>query len=293
MTSVMLKPEIGPTIEAPGPHGMARSILLHICNDAGQEARLQAALALTRATDGHLSCVQASPIKLPVGIEPFGGGAAMAELMKIQEREAAVLRARIEDRLGSEDVAWTYEQYAFDPAAALIEAGALADLVIVGRAGLTQGSAANALASLGEILRVSRTPLLICPDELLRFDPLGLAAVAWNGSFEAANALRAALPLLKMATSVHLVAVDEQKDCDFPSLGALEYLSRHDIHAEMIVESRGTLSIADRIVNSARSLGASYLVMGAYGHSRVRENLFGGVTRSLLLDCPIPLVAAR
>jgi nucleotide-binding universal stress UspA family protein len=73
----------------------------------------------------------------------------------------------------------------------------------------------------------------------------------------------------------------------------VEYLSRHGIHAEMIDDNAGTLTIADRLVATATSLGASYLVMGAYGHSRAREFLFGGVTRSLLKECPLALVIAR
>jgi nucleotide-binding universal stress UspA family protein len=58
-------------------------------------------------------------------------------------------------------------------------------------------------------------------------------------------------------------------------------------------EAKGTLSVEDRIVATAQGLGAACLVMGAYGHTRAREFLLGGVTRSLLQECPLALVVAR
>jgi nucleotide-binding universal stress UspA family protein len=99
--------------------------------------------------------------------------------------------------------------------------------------------------------------------------------------------------LLKQASAVHIVTVDDDKHYDFPPLGASEYLSRHNVQSELVRESKGTLSVEDRIVATAQGLGAAYLVMGAYGHTRAREFLFGGVTHSLLKECPLPLIAAR
>jgi nucleotide-binding universal stress UspA family protein len=203
------------------------------------------------------------------------------------------MRARIEAQLASEDIAWSYVRQTSDPVSALVEYGALADLIVVGRSQPSQGSAYRPLSIIGDVLNASHTPLLVCSQDHKRFDPLGPAVVAWNGSFEAANALRAALPLLKQASAVHIVTVDEDKDFDFPPLGASEYLSCHDIQSELVREGKGTLSVEERIVATAQGLGAAYLVMGAYGHTRAREFLFGGVTRSLLRECPLPIIAMR
>lgn len=203
------------------------------------------------------------------------------------------MRARIEAQLVNEDVAWSYEQQTIDPVTALVNRGALADLIVLGRSQDKSGSAYQPISVIGKVLAASHTPLLVCAKDKQGFNPFGPAVIAWNGSFEAANALRAALPLLLQASAVHIVTVDEDKQYDFPPLGASEYLSRHGVHAELIRESKGTLSIEDRIVASAQGLGAAYLVMGAYGHSRAREFLFGGVTRSLLNDCPLPLILSR
>jgi nucleotide-binding universal stress UspA family protein len=293
MTSVMFKAEPGQTAEPRSDQAGMKSVLLHVQDDKGLEARLQTALAIVRASGGHLTCVFTTPFSTYAGFETYGGAYVQAELFKQLEEQEAAMKARIEDGLANEDVAWSYEHQSLDPASVLVKWGALADLILLGRQDPTPASAYRSSLIFGALLASSHTPMLICPNDAERFDPFGTAAIAWNGSFEAANALRAALPLLKQAAAVHIVAIDEDKDFDFPPLGASVYLSRHGIHAELIRESKGTHSVDERLVASARSLGASYLVMGAYGHSRAREYLFGGVTRSLLKDCPIPLLLSR
>ena len=293
MISVMLQPELSDA-KAPqsGQAGM-KSVLLHIQDDEELEGRLQVALAIVRASGGHLTCIHVTPMNAFVGFEPLGGAYVLTDLLTQLEEHEAELRARIEAHLRTEDVAWSYERQTSDPASALVNSGALADLIVLGRSQHSQSETYRSMSLIGAMLRSSHTSLLVCPKDQKRFDPLGPAVVAWNGSFEAANALRAALPLLKQASAVHIVTVDEDKEFDFPPLGASEYLSRHDVHAEMIRESKGTQSVDEKLVATASRLGASYLVMGAYGHNRAREILFGGVTRSLLKECSLPLVLAR
>jgi nucleotide-binding universal stress UspA family protein len=293
MTSLMLQPELSPA-EAP-LHGQAgmKSVLLHIQDDEGLEARLQVALAVVRASGGHLTCIHVTPMSTYAGFEAYGGAYVLTDLFNQLEEHEAAMRARIEAQLVSEDVAWSYERQTSDPVSALVSHGALADLIVVGRSHASQSSAYRPMSIIGQVLSVSHTPLLVCSKDQKRFDPLGRAVIAWNGSFEAANALRAALPLLRQASAVHIVTVNEDKDFDFPPLGASEYLSRHNVQSELVRETKGTLSVEDRIVATAQGLGAAFLVIGAYGHARAREFLFGGVTRSLLKECPLPLIAAR
>jgi nucleotide-binding universal stress UspA family protein len=293
MDSLILQAKAERGAADPGHGGMLKSIMLHVQDDAGLEARLQAALGIARGSGGHLSCLHVTPMAPFAGYQDFGGAYFLANLAKEIEEHEAALRERIEAQLDKEDVAWSYQRQTWDPAAALIQAGALADLIVLGRFHHKQGTERQTMALFGDLLGTSRTPLMVCPKDSAGFDPLGPAVVAWNASFEAANALRAAVPLLHQASAVHVVSVGEQRELDFPPLDAAEYLSRHGIHAEMIDENTGTFSIADRLIATAKSLGASYLVMGAYGHSRAREYLFGGVTRSLLQDCPLALIVAR
>src|SRR6185369_4437529 len=97
---------------------------------------------------------------------------------------------------------------------------------------------------------------------------------------------------------VKVVQVAEDKDQRFPGTKMLEYLSRHGIHAELSVQEPPTgysdpKTVAAALVSYARRCNAAYMVMGGYSHSRLGEYVFGGVTRTLLKDCPIALVIAH
>jgi nucleotide-binding universal stress UspA family protein len=270
-----------------------KSILLHVQDDDGLESRLQAALSLTRATGGHLSCLHVTPINAYVAFDGFGGVFVMGDIIKALEEQEAKMRAMVEAHLANEDVSWSYEQTTADPTYALVSDGALADVIFVGRPRHNKTAAYPSMAMFGDILKASRTPILIYPEEHKSFDPFGPAVIGWNGSFEAANALRAALPLLKQASTVHIVAIDETKDLDFPALDASEYLSRHDVNSELHSESKGSQTVPEKLIDTTEALGASVLVMGAYGHSRAHEYWFGGVTRTLLAQCSLPLLLTR
>jgi nucleotide-binding universal stress UspA family protein len=106
--------------------------------------------------------------------------------------------------------------------------------------------------------------------------------VAWNDSREARRAVLDAVPLLSMASEVHLVTVDDGAgEHTWKSLSDVSaFLARHNIksHCEVLPAK----AHAERICEFAKMLGADLIVSGAYGHSRVREWIFGGVTRSLL-----------
>jgi nucleotide-binding universal stress UspA family protein len=99
--------------------------------------------------------------------------------------------------------------------------------------------------------------------------------------------------MLRMSSAVHIVTVEEPKEHELPSLAASSYLSRHGVNSELHPVTKSETPVAHTIQSTAEVMGASYIVMGGYGHGRAREFLFGGVTRSLLKDSPIPLLMAR
>lgn len=269
-----------------------KSVLLHVQDDAGLDNRLQAALSIVRASGGHLTCLHVTPINIYVGSDGLGGITAMPDLYEILEQHEAKMRARMEGLLAHEDVSWDYERTTGDPARMLIGSASLADLIILGR-DQHRENFHTTLSLIGDVLQSARTPILVQPQELETFDPFGVALVAWNGSFEAANALRSAMPILKYASDVHIVTVEEPTDHLLPSTAASTYLSRHGVTSELHTKSANEVAVDDVILTTAEIVDAKYLVMGGYGHSRAREFLFGGVTRSLLKACPIPLIMAR
>jgi nucleotide-binding universal stress UspA family protein len=270
-----------------------QSVLLHIQNDEDLDAKLQAALAIVRASKGHLSCLHVTPINAYVAFDGFGGPFVMSGVLDALQENEDKMRARIEGHLAHEDVSWDYTQITSEPTYAIVSKSALSDLIILGRGHHVGTTAYPGISLLGDVLAATRSPIMVQPSKQNSFDPLGAAVVAWNGSFEAANAMRFALPMLKMASAVHIVTIEGDAEYEFPSISASEYLSRHDIPSELHVQKADKKSIADTLISAAELLKGSYIVMGGYGHSRAREYLFGGVTRHMLLHSPVPILVAR
>jgi nucleotide-binding universal stress UspA family protein len=276
-----------------------KTILLHVQNDESRDKRLEYALSLARAFSAHVECLHITPIEAYVAFDSFGGVFVMNDVIKALDQEEVELRSAIEGRLRNEDVRWTYTQVTGNVAGQLVSHAALADLLVVGREPHKSDFPGAAVGLLGDLIHRSRTPLLISPDDGQICDPAGTAMIAWDGSYEAANAIRSSLAMLKAASNVHVLQIiEEDKKETFPSTRLLEYLSRHEIHAELSIIEAG-VDIEDHDVISAtliaraRALNAAYVVMGGYNHSRVGEYIFGGVTRTLLAGSPVPLVISH
>ncbi|WP_086619484.1 universal stress protein [Erythrobacter tepidarius] len=270
-----------------------KSILLHIDHDAAMIARLQVALDIARATNGHITCLQA------ISYEVFAPGdfygSAIAAAMPVIKENAEKLRAETEARLAGEDVAWDWRfVYGIAPDR-LLEHSPLADLVIVGPSDSGSGGRGpSALA--GDLALRAPVPVLVVPQDTARYDVSAPVMVAWNGSSEAAHALRAAVPLLAASRKVWLVSVAEEKDkprFDFPSLEGAQYLSRHGIACEVVEVPKSAAGVADALLSAARMRECGLMVMGAYGHSRLAELLLGGVTRKMLTKPAMPILLAH
>lgn len=290
--------------ERPRTHAMSSSakastmktILLHVQNDASLDSRLEAALGLARACSAHLHCLHVTPIEAYAAFDAFGGVFVMNDVIKALDDEGTTLRARIERDLRGEDVRWDYDQVTGNVTSQIIRHAALTDLVVTGRAARRKDFGDAGIGLLGDLLHRSRTPLFIAGDGD-PCDPAGRALIAWDGSYEAANAVRSAIGLLRLASDVRVLQITEQKEELFPNTWLVEYLSRHGIHAELQVEPAGGKPGADLIsemlLAQASAYGAAYIVMGGYNHSRMGQFLFGGVTRTLLLGSPVALVMAH
>jgi nucleotide-binding universal stress UspA family protein len=277
-----------------------KTILLHLLDDEHRAHAIETGLALARACSAHLSCLHVTPIEAYVAFDSFGGVFVMNDIIRKLDERDVELRAEIENELGGEDVSWDCEQTTGNVASAVIRRAALADLLITLRQPPTRDFVGPTIGFLGDLLQRSRTPLFIPGSTKQTFDPTGPTLIAWNGSFEAANAVRASLGLLKLSRDVRVLHVSEEKPGSdaFPGTKLLEYLSRQGIHAELCPEPSPTGDvghdvIAGMIVAQAQGLGAQYIVMGGYSHARISEYVFGGVTRALLKDCPIALVIAH
>ncbi|XUU59525.1 universal stress protein [Erythrobacter sp. HA6-11] len=270
-----------------------KSILLHVNDTEGCEGRLQSTFDLARAFDAHVTLLHAVSYEV-FAPGDFYGSAVAAALPQIREN-ADKFRARMEADLANEDVAWEWVLKHGLPEHALLDYSPLSDLLVVGP---RDGGEVETRAStmLGELLVKARSPVLVVPDGQTAVDVEAPVMVAWNGSSEAALALRAAVPLLAKAKAVYLVSVAEEKDrerFDLPPVRGAEYLSRHGIDCELVEIPKEDGSIADTLFAAAKARKCGMMVMGAYGHSRLAEMLLGGVTRRAVTNPEIPILLAH
>ncbi|OAN64938.1 universal stress protein [Sphingomonas sp. TDK1] len=268
-----------------------KNVLLLVHDDGGQEARFQAALDLSRAVDGHLTCLDVTYTPTFAGGDPFYNDAYLtADLVTEEAAREASNKNKLQQRLAAEDVAWDWVDAKGDIAGCLKNASELADVIVTNRE-LEAYGAPDMRAATGDLVVRSGKPVLAVPADLNRLD-LSNVLVAWDGSLCAACALRAAVPLLKAASGVTILEIQDGSVAA-PAEEAAAYLSRHDIHPtvrRLPVGAHG----AGKVLTEELSRGEhGLLVMGGFSHLRFVEALFGGVTREMLTNSPVPLFLAH
>jgi nucleotide-binding universal stress UspA family protein len=269
-----------------------KTVLLYATEDNGMESRLQAALDVARAFESHLDCVQVTPFDAIIMGDPFGGVYALPNVVAAVQDAEDDHKARIEQRLQTEGASWDWLRYTGQPSQVVVDCSRLADLIVLSLPG-EDGSYSGPQAIAADVALTARAPVLAVGRETRSVNCFGPAMIAWNGSQEAANALRLTLPLLQKASAIHIVSVAEAKEGVLPPTNASQYLSRHGLASEVHEWPANERSVAESLQDAAATLGAAYVVMGAYGHSRFSEAVYGGVTRGLLRHSPVPLLLAH
>ncbi len=271
-----------------------KSITVHAYDDAGFDARLQVALDFARAFGGHVTIVY--PIPIDAGMPADFYGATFASMAPVWREAAEQLRAKTEADLANEDVPWNWIEGAGMTSSVLLRHSALSDLIVVG-ASEPQYASRGPSEAAGDLALHARCPVLVVPEGQERFDPNAAVLVGWDGSPEASRALRMAVPLLARAAKVTLACVKEcddgEDDFNLPPLKGAEYLSRHGIECELVELPREGRRVAEVLRDAAVRRHAGTIVMGAYGHMRLAERIFGGATRDMLTEVKVPLFMAH
>lgn len=259
-----------------------KNTLLLVHDDEGQEARLQAALDITRLLGGHMSCIDVTAFPMIIG-DAYGEGNAM--LLADEEERERRNKARLETRLACEDVPWDWTDATGSLADCILDASMLADIIVLNLRLEESYAGIRDLAS--RVLSHARAPVLALPAGLERLK-VARALIAWDGQTSAAATMRACVPLLRLATTVEIFMVRDGSE-KVEAAAAAAYLSRHGIHAAVkIVDDR--IHAADRhILAEATIFEADYVLMGAYSHGRLLET-FGGVTKRMLAQARLPLI---
>ncbi len=265
-----------------------KTILVHIEGDEGQPARLAAAYDLARATGGHLVCLSVMPYAAYALGDPAMGAFPVTTLIDAVEARRQEERVAVEARLRQEGVSWEWQSADGDSGDRLVEYARLADVVVMS-AGPFSRAGALKLGLAGDVAVRSPAPVLAVPEAAIGVQVSGPVLLCWDGGQEAARAMRMAIPLLRLASTVTLLTVAE-KDSPFSARSAAAFLSRHGISVDVLERDGGGASVEQVIRSVAVERGAGLIVQGAYGHSRMRQMLFGGVTRGLLADAPVPIL---
>lgn len=141
----------------------------------------------------------------------------------------------------------------------------------------------------------SGRPTLVMPHTKKRSFPLNTALIAWDFSQPAARAVADALPILRQAKKTSILIVTNEKNLDSDHLGSelQKHLQCHGIEAVLeTIDAKGR-SIGDVLRNSVESKNADVLVMGAFGHSRIRDFVLGGATKSMIARPPVPILLSH
>jgi len=265
-----------------------KTLLVLAHDDPGQEARLQVAVDLARRLEAHLTCLDVVVLP-PAYVDDSVGSTISATIVESEIEQETANRAKLEARLVHEDISWDWQERTGDFVGSLCGAAQFADLLIVNRA--IEDPVMPMRSVVGGVIKEADKPILAVPQDAQKFDD-HCAVIAWDGSAAATAALRNAVPLLKLMERVFLVEVTSDK-ADGWAEDAARYLSRHGIHARIERVPPLSSGIARTLIAEAGRHGAGLIVAGGYGHSRLREAVFGGVTRELLAHSPYPLLLSH
>ena len=273
-----------------------KTILVHIDPGKRCAVRVDAAIRLAREHDAHLVALFAAAPFEPPGYVLAEMGAAVLEA---ERRAVANAMARTESEFikqasvgGLRNIEW--RTATGDPADAMILHARYADLAVIGQSDSSDGS--NIAADFPErlVLGAGR-PVLILPSAG-SFPTIGKRIlVAWSLSREATRAVTDAIPMLRLADAVHVMAVNPRRDehGEVPGADIGLYLARHGVNVQVKTDQGAEIDVGNELLSRAADLDADLIVMGGYGHSRLKEWVLGGATRTILASMTAPVLMSH
>ncbi|MBT4908023.1 MAG: universal stress protein [Rhodospirillaceae bacterium] len=256
--------------------------------DARNQDTLDAAAEIAAAQDAHLTgMLLIPPLNIPVYAAIPLPDDLMTNYYEDAEKEAEGLRAVFEDRCRAAGVSsFEWQGSAQNIVESLLNVAPVTDLFV-----LSQHGGGDYSWLIGEASLALGVPIMAIP-EAGNFENIGKSVLlAWTPKRECARAVRDAMPMLQAADRVIVFRGNADDDGRDVGLGA--YLARHGVTAEIKHVVAKEVSVGDAVLNAVTDEGCDLIVMGAYGHSRVRELAFGGVTRNVLEHMTVPTLLSH
>ena len=264
----------------------------------GEHTELAYAAGLCEAWDAHLDVLCLGVDRAPTTFYEIGSNAVIMHAA-IEEAHARAdeIRAQVDQRLKRSNVRWDAVKSVSSSAAigrTVASRSRYADLAVVAMP-YAEGSAPETTYLLESLLFETDNPVIVVPRKPAAARPSRIS-IGWNESTEAMRAIRAALPFLQAAETVHIAVIDPSEngpERSDPGGALAVYLSRHGVHSDIQVMTRQGMTVSQRLARHVMESGSDMLVMGAYGHSRFREALLGGATRDMLENSEVPVLMAH
>ena len=277
-----------------------KTILLHLDDAARREERLDLGFEMAERFDAHLVGLYAPGPSLIPSYALAEAGPVVVEV-ETRRRAAATQAAEAVFRAASSRhraVKCEWRSSGNEAVAALCLSARYADLVIAGQPAPEEEGVGRPIPGFaGDLVLSAGRPVLFVP-YAGRFTSVGKRVlVAWDAGREAARALSDALPLLSSGAQVDVIAFDplrgRSRHGEVPGADIGLFLARHGIKVAVSQQSGSGIDVGAQILSRAADLSADLIVMGAYGHSRVREQILGGATRTLLESMTVPVLMSH
>jgi nucleotide-binding universal stress UspA family protein len=271
-----------------------KTILVHIDDHPYAATRMTAAATMAKSFGAHLSGLASTGVDRYLDISAMQDPASPAIVSCVD-----TLRQRAKNALADFSSA-THEagvldveirQTDADATDALAGAAAYADLCVVGHCGKQARPDGQRREMVADLTTASGCPVLAIPGGVSAAFPFQRILVAWNGSREAWRAVHSAMPFLQRGYDVEVAVMGDALEARHELLPAVEVgklLARHGV-ASKVLQRPNTSDVGHALLELAGDHAVDLIVMGCYGHSRMREMLLGGATRSVLLASTIPV----
>lgn len=270
-----------------------KTILVHVDHAAHAAARMRLAAQLALEHEAHL--IGAAM----VGLSRFAYQDAALDLAStLMAGRIAELAERARESLGRFDAlaqslgVRSFERRLVDDDAqgGIVNQARCADLVVLSQFEPDDPVMRLSSGLVEHVLLTCARPLLLVPGA--ERAPPRHPLLAWNGSRECTRALADALPLLTHASTVTLAQVNPPPDAEADRQEVARHLRRHGINTDVALAETDN-GVADALLQLAARRGCDLLVMGGYGHARLRELILGGVTERLLREATVPLLMSH
>lgn len=282
-----------------------KDILVHLDHHPRSDLRAAAAATLASRHGAHLTgiyVVDVPSIEYFYGATmPFAGSGPEQLVTQIRAdafKAAQPVEDRFRELLRQQGLEGEWRLLEGNVAPTLALHARYADLTVVGQPNHHEArDQADRDAIVVTPLMSSGRPVLVIPFAG-DFQVIGdRILVAWNASREATRAVADAMPILTRASGVTVLAVNPRHGIgghgDIPAADIAHHLARHGVKAEAAHTVADEIPDAEALLSFAADIGADLIVAGGYGHSRAREMVFGGVTRTLLQEMTVPVLLSH